>query len=143
MVTLNFTIVVELILFLVFLWGTKRFILRPLLEALDARETSLEESEANAQEAAERAGTLEEQYHRENSAMRREADEAFRGGRRKALNEHGRHLAEERHKADEAVAAAREAARGQVDDERSQCAALAPELADIISDQLGIGGERQ
>lgn len=143
MVTLNFTIVVELILFLVFLWGTKQFILRPLLEALDAREASLQESEAHAQESAERAAALEAQYHTESAAMRRAADENFRGGRRKALNEHGRHLAEERHQADEAVAAAREAARAQVDNEQSQCAALAPELADILSERLGVGEERR
>lgn len=143
MVTLNFTIVVELILFLVFLWGTKQFILRPLLEALDAREASLEESEALAEQNIERAGTLEAQYRGESAAMRRAADDSFRGGRRTALNEHGRHLAQERHKADEAVAAAREAAAGQVESERSQCAALAPELADVISDQLGIGGQQR
>lgn len=141
MVTLNFTLVVELILFLVFLWGTKRFILRPLLEALDARESSIKESKAHAEEFAERSETFEEEYRAQSAAMRRAVDEYYRDGRRRALNEHGRHLAEERHKADETVAAARAAARQQVESERGQCAVLAPELADIISKQLEIGGE--
>jgi len=143
MVTINFTIVVELILFLGFLWGTRQFILRPLLEALDAREASLEESETHAQEAVDHAGTLEAQYHAESAAMRRTADEFFRGERRKALNEYGRRLAEERHNADAAVATTRAAALKQVRKARNECAALAPELADILSDQLGIGGPEQ
>ena len=41
MVTLNLTLLIEVGLFLIFLWGTARFILHPLLDSIDERETGI------------------------------------------------------------------------------------------------------
>ena len=49
MVTINATIIVELVLFLLFLWGTQRYILAPVLKNIDEREDSIEQDRAQAE----------------------------------------------------------------------------------------------
>lgn len=139
MVTINFTLFVELALFLLFLWGTGAFILKPVLKVLDDRDESVEGDLLREQEDGGAAQTLEGRYAEETAAMRRAADVEFRQERRKALAEHANRMAEARHKADAAVSGTRDEAMKQVEAQREDYKALAPELADLISERLHIG----
>ncbi|HOH51273.1 MAG TPA: hypothetical protein PLI98_11085, partial [Candidatus Hydrogenedentes bacterium] len=73
MLSLDFTLVVELLLFLLFLWGTNRAVLRPLLRTMDARQLRMEQDRADAEAAARRAAELDAVYDRRLAAIHREA----------------------------------------------------------------------
>lgn len=141
MVTLNLTLIFELVLFLIFLWGTAVFILRPVLRFLDEREEKIVRDQSQAETDSEEAGGLEQRYAQEMSTVRRSADDEFRDKRRAALEAHATTLSEKRHQADEAVAQVREEAMTQVAGERGAYKSLAPGLADLISERLGMGGK--
>ena len=143
MVTINFTIFVELGLFLIFLWGTAVFIFRPVLRLLDERERDLEESRVQSEADTEEAQDKESEYASQVAQLRREADETLRAARRAALDVHTTTLSAERHKADDAVSATREVALGQIDEQRGEFAALAPGLADAIEGELNLGGTKR
>lgn len=140
MVTINFTIFVELGLFLIFLWGTAVFIFRPVLRLLDDRERDLEKSRVRSDADTEEAQDKETEYAGRLAELRRKADETFREERRAALEVHTKTLFAERHKADDAVSATREDALDQIDGQRGEFGALAPALADAMEDQLHLGG---
>lgn len=140
MVTINFTLVVELVLFLIFLWGTNVFVLRPLLIAMDKRDEDIAEDIAQSEKDHDAAQEMEGQYKGKLAAMRRKADERMRLERRRALEAHGKTLAEERHKADEVVAALRADAQRQLEEQRDAIGAKAPEVADEIARCLDIRG---
>lgn len=141
MVTLNLTMAVQLVLFLVFLWGANRFFFGPILRLIDQREELVEQSRANAEADDETTAELEARYAHEMARIRRSADEEFRDERRAALDAHAATLSEQRHRADETVAKVREEAMKQVEGERAVYKTLAPGVADLIADRLGMGGE--
>lgn len=141
MVTINFTLIVEAVLFLLFLWGTTAFILRPTLKAMDERDASVETDLEQEQTDNEEAGVLEGRYAEGMAAIRRSSDEEFRKERRRALEAHAGTMAGERHKADEAVAGTREEALGQVESQRETYKTLAPDLARLLAEKLKIRGE--
>ena len=139
MVTINFTLVIELGLFLVFLWGAARFIVRPALRVTDAREEEIEKRKAEAEVDLDEAERIEERYAGQIADFRRASEDEFRAGRRTLLQEHAETLGKHRIESDAAIEAARLEALAQVDAARAEVADLAPELAQAIERQLGIG----
>ncbi len=136
MVTLNLTLVVELILFLLFLWGTHVFILRPTVKNLDDREEAVEADLQQARVDTQEAERLEVQYRDEIGRIRREADETYRIAHREATLEHLEFLNAERIKADEAVAEARQAVQTQVESVRPELMQGAPSIQSLMSERV-------
>ena len=139
MVIINFTLLVELGLFLIFLWGTAVFILRPVLRLLDEREDNIAREEHQAGEALEEEAQLRKQSADARNALRSRIEKAYRRARFELREEHGAKLTEERRKSDAAIAEARDAALKQIEVERSSYAALSSELANSLFEHLRIG----
>jgi len=136
MVTLNFTLVVELGLFLLFLWGTKAFVLRPVLRLLDTRDETIGEWTEEAAAKTEHAEALEREYAETIVAYHHEADERFREAYQAASNRHLDALHAARLEADAAVARVRAESMRQREQQREAIAAAAPELAAMIRERL-------
>ncbi len=136
MVTINLTVIIELMLFLVFLWGTQRFILTPLLKSMDERGDSIERDVAKAKEDDQRAEDLEHQYRHEIAMIRRDADEEVRQAKQKSMQEHAEFLLKERHNAETAIAKVAAEAQGQVEAQRDTVLAQTAELMALMEVQL-------
>lgn len=140
MVTLNFTLLVELILFLVFLWGANVLIIRPALRTLDERDAYIAEAESRAQAETAVAMSEEARYAGEIAKLRRQTEERINAARRRALDERTATLLARRKESDAAVMEAHTDARQQVKAERAKLDALAPDLAAVIAKRLHITG---
>lgn len=138
MVTINFTILIELGFFLLFLWGTHRFVLAPVLKNMDERDASLERDREHTEEAYAKADGLENQYRKEIARVRREADEEVRLARQKSQQEHTEFLYAERKSAEDAIREVRTEAIAHVDSQRDALLKDVPQLVTLIHDQLGI-----
>lgn len=139
MVSLNFTLVVELLLFLLFLWGTNRFILRPTVKTIDEREQLVKHNEEfTARDTAE-AASLEERRAAELSRLYRETEERVREARRTAMNARLDRLQQEMKEADAEIARYRAELAAQVEQQKSDARSIAPEIAAAIEAQLDRG----
>ena len=136
MVTINLTMLIELILFLVFLWGTQRFILTPVLNSMDERNDSIERDIEKAKEDDIQSEELELQYRHEIAVIRRNADEELRAVKQKAMREHAEFLQQERINAETAVEEVRVKAMAMMEAEREAVLAQVPELARLMEAQL-------
>jgi len=146
MVTLNLTLVVELVLFLLFLWGTHAFILNPTVKNLDDREEMVEGDLQQARVDTQEAEKLEATYQQETGRIYREADAAYREAFRKANQDHLEFLSSEREIADQAVAVVRQSAQAEADEARPALLETKPEIqalmAQSILGQNQSGGQR-
>jgi F-type H+-transporting ATPase subunit b len=140
MVTLNLTLLIQVGLFLLFMWGTDRWILRPMLRLVDQRDEQVETDRAQAQESTEKAGELEERYAREISSARRKATFEIERARNEALEERMRQVHERRQKLDENVEEARREALAEAESQRDQFDRLAENLADAMRARVGVTG---
>ena len=141
MVTINLTILIELILFLVFLWGTQRFILTPVLKNMDERNDSIERDVELDKENSQQSEELELKYRHEIAVIRRAADDKIRMARQKTLQEHAEFLLKERRNAEGAVAEVRSEVLAHVATQRDAVLASVPELAQLMETQLTAGTE--
>ncbi len=140
MVSLNPTLLIELGLFLLFVWGTHRFVIRPVLRVMDERDARLAQDEHSASEDNAEAHRLEEHHQVEIAKALRDAHQKTERTRRGAREQHGDTLAVRRKQADAEVEAARGALLQEVEAERAKYATLTPDLADAMGRQLGLGG---
>ena len=140
MVTPNLTFFIEVSLFLLFLWGTARFILRPVLRSLDEREMSIEQAHEQAAEDTKETEAFEGDYLKKLSEIRGQADEIYQESRRDTIKGHREAVASAREWADQAVAEVRQESRGLVEGQRAAIQDAVPEIADLIAERLGSGG---
>ncbi len=136
MVTINLTLVLEVGLFLIFLWGTARFIVRPVLRTLDERDAVVEQDHAKAAADTEGANALEAEGAQELLSIRQGADEAHRRARHETRKEHADAVAGANERADQAVAEAHDEANRLVAEQRSALEQAVPEVADLIAKRL-------
>lgn len=136
MVTLNFTLFVELGLFLLFLWGTQAFVLKRVLRVLDKREETVSEQTEEAAAKLAHAEMLEREYTESVAQYHREAEEKFRKAKQAATNQHLDKLQAARAAADAEVASVRAEAVREREQQRDAIAACAPELAELIRERL-------
>jgi F-type H+-transporting ATPase subunit b len=136
MVTINFTLVIELGLFLLFLWGTQRYILGPVLKSVDEREEGVEQDTADAEAGNVEADALEIKYRHDIAVIRRQADAEVHAARTKSQNEHARFLSDERTRADESILEARRDAEQLVEEQREEMLAQVPDLVVRIEENL-------
>ncbi|MBN2311769.1 MAG: hypothetical protein JXR94_22510 [Candidatus Hydrogenedentes bacterium] len=132
--------IVQLGLFLTFLWVMNRLVLQPILRVMDERDESIRDAQNSAASDARDAQNIEARYAGEVAAARRESTVHLQQVRRDALRERISVLAERQAEADRAVLVARKEARARLVEERAKCEALAPELADAMAARIGLGG---
>ena len=140
MVILNFTILIQLALFLLFLWGTSVWVIRPTLRVMDERAYHVDQQENRARVDLELAQTHEKRYAQARRDMRLKAEQGFRDARRAALDAQAQTLAQQRKQADRAIAIVREEAGKLAQKERGSYKQLAPALSRLIAARIGIEG---
>jgi F-type H+-transporting ATPase subunit b len=136
MVTINFTIVVQLLLFLVFLWGLQRWVIAPMLATIDEREDTIATNKQTAQDDRKAAEQLEAEYARSLAQARRESANLLRSGQAQALHRRNEMIRARRDEVDVLVAAHADEARKLVEAERASFDQLTPGLADAIHARL-------
>ncbi|MGO4853472.1 F0F1 ATP synthase subunit delta [Phaeovulum sp. W22_SRMD_FR3] len=103
------TIAAQIVNFLVLVWLLKRFLYRPILDGIDAREREIAEGMAKAGAAEAAAAAVEASYRAKAAALRAGQDSALAEARATASAERDRLLAEAR--AEQAAEAASRAQR--------------------------------
>ncbi len=140
MVTLNFTLLVELGLFLLFLWGTHVFFLKPILRQIDRREDAIVHDQEQSVKMASVVAELEKTYTDTVTAFRREEEEAFRTARRDALEEFQKRVAAQRSESRAELDAARAALAADMDAQREQFPELSRQISEAVAARLGVRG---
>ena len=70
----NFTVIAQLINFLILVWLLKRFLYQPVLRAIDAREARLQEQQQQAQEKQDQAQKLKHELKEEQRELQQQRD---------------------------------------------------------------------
>ena len=140
MVTLNFTIVVQLALFGLFVWVANRLILRPTLRVMDRRAETMEEDRVAAESDEAEAQSLESKYIAEMASARRAANVSVERARRDALDARNAALNERHKESDKAVAVVEAEATAEIEAQRGQFEDLARQIGEGISRHLNLGG---
>lgn len=70
----NFTVIAQLINFLILVWLLKRFLYQPVLRAIDAREARLQEQQQEAQEEQDQAQELKHDLEQEKHELQQQRD---------------------------------------------------------------------
>jgi F-type H+-transporting ATPase subunit b len=141
MVTINLTLIIELGLFLTFMWAMAKYVYRPLLQLMDARDERLESDRETTERESGAAKTLEHQYTKQVSNMRRIASDEINVQHRKAQAEHNIRVAAYQAETQEAIQQLREDAQEQFNAERTKFPALTTDLDKRIANQLGLEEE--
>jgi F-type H+-transporting ATPase subunit b len=140
MVTINFTIVVQLVLFLLFLWAANKLVLQPVLRRLDEREQTLEQNAEAAEEDSKAAKSLQSEYAAELSTARRTATLRFEHERGAAMDERNQRLGRARQDGDQAVMAVEREGKAQIEAQRPQFDTFAEQIADLMAKSLRLKG---
>ena len=114
MVSVNFTLLVLLVMFLGFLWAMHRFIFTPLLALMDARTDQVAEDKKCAAAAAADATELEDTYGDRLAQVHREANKTLLRAHRQAQEEHNARLAAFRAQAEQEIETLRHALTSEV-----------------------------
>jgi len=93
LVTVNFTIIVETGLFLLFTGLMYAYVLRPLMRTMDEREFRMREDSEAAQALKVRAEAAQDDYLRKLAEVHREAAQRFTDGKREAKLKHDDEIA--------------------------------------------------
>lgn len=132
MVTINLTLLIELGLFLIFMWAMKTYVFWPLLKVMDSRDAQLEDDRTVALTDAEAAETLEVKYRSELAEIHHAASRNLVRAHREAQVAH---LAEV-----DALKAEGEAALSVVRQETSETVEAQrehyPELVDVMAEAM-------
>ncbi|MDQ1256941.1 MAG: F-type H+-transporting ATPase subunit b [Candidatus Hydrogenedentes bacterium] len=140
MVALNFTVLVEMVLFLVFLWITNRFIFQPLLRVMDAREAKLNEDRTVAAADQAEIQRIDAEYIDRLARAHHDAAQGLRQARYDAYQQNREEADRLRREADAEIVAFRGDLQAQVSGERSKYPQLLPGLMDVIDKWVREGG---
>lgn len=136
MVTLNFTFVVLLVMFLGFLWAMHRFVFKPVLQTMDGRDAHIVGDKAEAARASEEATALEDAYAQKIAALHRESNLRLMRARRTALDEHNARVDAFKHEAETAMRTLRKELRAEVDEQKQHIGPLAGQIAAAMASKL-------
>lgn len=106
-----FTVVAQLLNFLILVWLMKRFLYQPVLDAIAAREQKIAAELADAATAKAEAQQQQDEFQQKNKAFDEQRDDLLRQARETAKAERERLQAEAREAADAASAALAKALR--------------------------------
>ncbi len=143
MVNLNLTLVVELVLFLIFLWVTNKIVFRPLLRVIDTREERVQQDREQARLFSAEADALEQEYHGTLNKARRESARKIEQARREAQRRRVEEIDKRRGVVDREIAEVRLQNRQKVQAERQKFDLVVPDLAKRIEQSLGLSGGGQ
>jgi F-type H+-transporting ATPase subunit b len=132
MVQLNFTLIIEMGLFLVFLWVTKCFIFRPLLEVMDAREAKLLDDRSTVEAETTTAQTLETAHAESQARAKLAASLRIRKERHDATAVSHENLRKLRADKDAEVAVFRDSLMERLEVERRRYPELIPNLTETM-----------
>lgn len=141
MVTLNLTIVVEVVLFLVFLWAMKIFVFTPLLKVMDDRDVRIDTNREKAQTEAAGAKKLEREYASKVAAIHRESSHRIVEAHREAQAAHSDRVAALKQQEEKELADVHAEAMRQVQAEREHYPELTASLAEAVAKRLALGGD--
>ncbi len=141
MIAINFTVFVELGLFLLFLWVTQKLILIPILSVMDRRDDQVESDEQTAEKSIEDATSLEQRYADDIAGVRRAASAEIEQARREGMMARAAAVRERKAEADRQVRAIEDTVSAAMDIERQQFDALVPSLADQMAKRLQLRGQ--
>ncbi len=138
--SLNFTLVLEIVAFLVFLWTANTFMFRRLRQVMDERARVLDQESGEAATAAAEADRVEAEYIRKLTEAHQNAAQQLRQTRQEAYQKHRAEMDARRHQADQAVAEFRDSVARCLDEERAQFPALVASLAKSIDERMRTEG---
>lgn len=136
MVTVNFTLVVLLVMFLAFLGAMHRLIFTPLLALMDRRNDQIADDKQTAIKAAEEATALEDDYGAKIAQIHREASVRLGRAHRQAQEEHHAHVAAFKAKAEKEIATLAQSLAGEIDSQRDQFDALSSDIHHAMAKKL-------
>jgi F-type H+-transporting ATPase subunit b len=140
MVNINFTIVIELGLFLLFLWLTNKTVVRPLLRTMDARQEKIDQDKAAAETERQEAKRLEALYLDRLTAAHQEASQRLHKARFDAYQE-GRHALDDlRGKSEREVDVYSAAVQDRLDEERRKIEEMLPALVELADQKVNKEG---
>lgn len=128
MIAINLTFFIQLALYGVFLAVAWRFMLRPALRHIDAREEIIRASEERAEKLNSEAKELEGRYAESLANARRKASAQVAEERRKAMDARNAAVQEERSQADAEVGQVRREAEETIEQQRGEYEPLVKDL---------------
>jgi F-type H+-transporting ATPase subunit b len=140
MIALNFTLVVQLVLFLIFLWVTNTMVFRPLLKTMDARTAKVADDQAKAETDARDAERLEGQYTNRLTNAHQVASQRLHKARYDAYQQNRTSLDELKRRADTDVANYRATMDGMIETERQKLPGMIPAIVDAMDRQVSAEG---
>lgn len=138
MVSVNFTLIVLLLMFLGFLWAMHRFVFRPALALSDQREDKIVEDRTVAKKASADAERLEDEYSEKLSKIHREANAHIARARRAAQEEHQAQVEAFKKRAEGDLSELRKAIRSDIEAQKEQFGALSNTIAIAMAHQLDL-----
>ena len=136
MVTINFTLLVLLVMFLGFLWIMHRFVFKPVLALLDARNDQIAEDKRIATEVGAAASILEDQYVEKIARMHQEASLHLVRAHRQAQEEHNARVVAFKAKAEQELRALHQSLTEDVARQMEQIAPLAQDVCRTMAVKL-------
>lgn len=140
MISLNLTLLVEMVLFLIYLVIVNRAVFRPLLRAMDGRIQKMAALRAKGEADRAEAELLQSRYIERLTAAHQAAAEQLRDVRLQAYRENRAHLSKLREEADAEVAEHRAKLAQHLQGERARIQVILPSLIDEMDRQIRTEG---
>ncbi len=140
MVTINLTLLIELGLFLIFMWAMKTYVFWPLLKVMDDRDEKLNDDRNVARTDAEAADELELRYISNVAEIHHAASLSLVRAHRKAQMAHLAEIDALKAEGDTALKAVRVETRTAVNAQRTQYPTLIDSMANAIHEKLSKEG---
>lgn len=138
MVNLNLTLLVELGLFIGFLWLMHLWVLRPLVALMDRRDEQIEGDQNAARHDTESAARMEADYRARSAEAHRQASHEIAKAHRRAQEDHARTLAELRQRTAREIEALHQEYNRKLADQRKHYPALAADVARTMAARIGL-----
>ena len=139
MVTINLTLIVNLVLFLLFVWGMHVLVFKPLLDVMDRREAKIQDDRKAAVNLENQASELEQQYMAEKGAMHREASRLLVRAHRAAQEAHQQRLDEKKLQYHRELAELRGHVKTAIASERASYPEMASSLVPLMAERVEPG----
>jgi F-type H+-transporting ATPase subunit b len=138
-VNINLTLVIQVLLFLAFMWALNRWVFRPVLALLDARHDAIEADKARAAQAQQDAARRERKYAIEVAALHRDASQAVQKAHRAAQDAHNQRVLELKREEEAELRVVRERTAAEVAEQRHLYPECVTQLAGVILDAVAPG----
>lgn len=142
MVTINLTLIVQVGLFLLFMWAMNRWIFRPMLGILDTRAETLRNDETQTEMSTNEARKVERKYAIELTSIHREANQRALAAHRDAQTAHLNRLLALKEKEEAEVGQVRQECMALVASEREKYAPLIEQLTSEFARAVAPRGGR-